>query len=383
MPKGSLTTLFVSSTCYDLAQVRADLREFAANSGLEPVLSEFSTFPVDPNRSTVENCLQMVRAKADIFVLIVGNRYGSVGDTGKSITNLEYSEAELRAIPRYVFVKRDILTLLPIWKSNPSGDFTSSVDSPKLFEFVARLRDSGSIWVFPFDTAQDIVTTLRTQISYLLADCLELRGKLQPEQIVALRLGPESLRIYVEQAIGWEYLVFAKLLQEKLSSRRQKRLDVELELRTGELRQLKDIYAVVEWTSEKFSRLSHITSGLEKAMGPAITKAVGEPGEPGDIERIEHLTQRIAETYERILDWTLEFHSIEVDLSLEKLMHLAANFSSNAIRELEEFVGSLYDKLHDAIENHTPGDAVSFTLVLTVPDQAEFEEELEKVKATL
>lgn len=383
MPKGSLTTLFVSSTCYDLAQVRADLREFAKNAGLDPVLSEFSTFPVDPHRSTVENCLQLVRTKADVFVLIVGNRYGSVMDAGKSITNLEFSEAEMRAIPRYVFVKRDILTLLPIWKNNPSGDFSSSVDSTKLFEFVSHLRDSGSIWVFPFDTAQEIVATLRVQLSYLLADCLDIRGKLQPDQLRGINLGPESLRIYVERSPGWEYLVFAKLLQEKLSARRPKKLDVELELRTGEFRSLKDIHAVVEWISEKFSKLSHITSGLEKAMGPAIAKAVGEPGEPGDIERIEHVTQRLAEAYERILDWTLEFYSIEVDKTLEKLMRLSANFSSNAIQEIEEFVGALYDRLKSAIENHAPGDVFSFTLVLTVPDQTELEEELKKIKATL
>ena len=65
MPKGSRTTLFVSSTCYDLAQLRTDLREFAESLGLEPILSELETFPVDPSRDTVENCINAVRSHAE------------------------------------------------------------------------------------------------------------------------------------------------------------------------------------------------------------------------------------------------------------------------------------------------------------------------------
>lgn len=85
--------VFVSSTCYDLKQVRADLKAFIESLGLEPVISEYDAFPVDPNVTTVENCLRVVDAKADIFVLIVGGRYGAVQDKGKSVTNLEYLRA--------------------------------------------------------------------------------------------------------------------------------------------------------------------------------------------------------------------------------------------------------------------------------------------------
>jgi hypothetical protein len=383
MPKGSLTTLFVSSTCYDLAQIRADLRDFASTLGLEPILSEFATFPVDPSRSTLENCLQTVRARADIFLLVVGNRYGSLGEAGRSITNLEYAEAEARSIPRYVFVKSEILSLLPIWKSNPTADFSSSVDSPKLFEFVAHLRESGSVWVFPFNSAQDIASTLRTQISYLLADCLELRGRLYPDKASSLRLGPESLRIYLERPLGWEYLVFAKILQERMSAHRQKRLDIELGLPTAELRQFSDIPEALNWAANKFPQLSHIISGISKAMGSAIAKAVGEPGQPGDIERIEHLATRIAEVYERILDWTLEFHSLDVDPVLERFMSLASQLSSNALREIEEFSDSLFGRIKHALDHHKPGDSVEFTLVLTVPDISEFEAEMQRVRTAL
>ncbi len=144
-------SVFVSSTCYDLAQVRYDLRSFFESMGMVPILSEFSSFPVDPNLDTIENCRAVIKEKADIFVLVVGGRYGSEVGNGKSVTNLEYLEAKAKGIPCYVFVQKPILTTLPIWQKNRSGDFSGLVDSSKLFEFVESLRDPKENWVFPFE----------------------------------------------------------------------------------------------------------------------------------------------------------------------------------------------------------------------------------------
>jgi hypothetical protein len=156
--------IFVSSTCYDLKQVRADLKQFIEGLGCEPILSEYDSFPVNPGIGTVDNCLNVVESKASILVLVVGGRYGSTNERGLSVTNLEFRTAKAKGIPVYVFVVRSILEILPVWRQNPSGDFSSVVDSPALFQFVSELRDAGETWVFPFDTAQDICSTLRTPI---------------------------------------------------------------------------------------------------------------------------------------------------------------------------------------------------------------------------
>jgi hypothetical protein len=91
-------SLFVSSTCYDLKQVREDIRLCVEGLGLNAILSEHNTFPVNPNLGTVDNCLKVVEGNADIFVLIVGSRYGSPGGDGRSITNLEYLTARSKGI---------------------------------------------------------------------------------------------------------------------------------------------------------------------------------------------------------------------------------------------------------------------------------------------
>ncbi len=381
MPKGSATTLFVSSTCYDLAQLRADIRDFAEAAGLEPILSELDSFPVNPSQSTINNCLDAVRNRADLFLLVIGNRYGSITDTGKSITNLEYIEAASRGIPRYVFVKTEIITVLPIWKQNPSADFSSSVDSPKLFEFVSGLRDKGEVWVFPFSTAQDIVRTLRKQLSYLLADSLSLRAKLQRQDSTALALSPDALRIYIERPQGWEYLAFAKILQDGVSLHYKRRLDLELGVtfdRVVDLTQRRD---ALQWVSMKFTQIMQITSGLSQALNGGITKAVGEPGQPGDIQRIEHVASRIADGYLQAIEWTLEFHRLKTESQLEPLMTLASHFSSNILKEIEEYSASLYDKISHSLANPSPEGVVKFSLKLTVPDTTPFIQEMQRVAA--
>ena len=377
MPKGSRTTMFVSSTCYDLAQLRADLRDFAEAFGFEPVLSELDSFPVDPSQSAIQNCLDAVRTRADLFVLVVGGRYGSMNDAGKSITNLEYLEASARGLPKYVFVKSEILSILPVWRANPGADFSSTVDTPKLFEFVSNLRDGGEVWVFPFSTAQDITNTLRKQLSYLFADCLALRAKLQTIDLPTLQLGPESLRIYIEKPNGWEFLVFAKILYEHIQSHKRKRLDLELGISFGAVIDLKDHITAHNWISTKFTQITQIVENLTQALNSGITKAVGPPGEPGDIQRIEHVASRIADGYAEAIDWTLEFQRVVVEPEHERLMKLTANFSSNMLAEIESYSADLYDRIQHKLENHEPGEVVKFTLTLTVPDTTEFIQEMQ------
>src|SRR5258708_17982034 len=112
-------SIFVSSTCYDLKQLRADLYSYVEHAGFEPLLSEYLSFPVDPDETTIENCRKAVEDRADVFVLVIGGRFGSVSEHGKSITNLEYVTARAKGIPVYVFVMRSILDILSVWKANP------------------------------------------------------------------------------------------------------------------------------------------------------------------------------------------------------------------------------------------------------------------------
>ena len=67
--------VFVSSTCYDLSSIRAQLRLFISSLGHDPVMSDFNDVLYDPRIHTHTSCIEEV-AGCDVVVLLVGSRYG-------------------------------------------------------------------------------------------------------------------------------------------------------------------------------------------------------------------------------------------------------------------------------------------------------------------
>src|SRR5262245_22153410 len=113
-------SVFVSSTCYDLGAVRHEMSKFIVEMGYHPFLSELPSFPIIPSSTTVDNDLRNIRNHADILNLVIGTRYGSTDEQGKSVTNLEYAQARAKGIPIYAFVQTDAIAQLPIWNANPT-----------------------------------------------------------------------------------------------------------------------------------------------------------------------------------------------------------------------------------------------------------------------
>ena len=169
--------VFVSSTCYDLSQIRRDIEEFLVHSGYKAILSDSPrNFAIDPFSRTLENCLQSVR-ESSALLLVVGGRYGSIQDgTVRSITNMEYDQAMESCVPVLTFVDNVVWTAKREY--DLSGDKAtfkhSRVDDNRVFEFIDQLTHAPyGDWIFPFTTAQEIVTTAKIQLSYLFASSLK------------------------------------------------------------------------------------------------------------------------------------------------------------------------------------------------------------------
>lgn len=123
---------------------------------------------------------------------------------------------------------------------------------------------------------------------------------------------------------------------------------------------------------------------LSNALNTGFIKAVGEPGESGDVARIVHLAKRIGDGYEQLLDWRLQFLRVSCEEEFENLMNLASNFSSNAILEVEEFSANLYINIEDyikKIDSCEKKDTLTITLTLTVPDTEPFSQEIERLES--
>ena len=216
-------SVMVSSTFYDLSQIHSDLLDFLQDEvGYRPLLSEYPSFPVDPDVDTIENYRRRVEEDADILVLVVGGRYGYVDSaTDKSVTNLEYLAARAQGISIYVFVDKRVAVVLRVWRSNPDGNFSAAVDDVRLFEFVEQVRSADRVWTHEFERAQDIIAVLRIQFAHLMLQGLRWQMKLRRQPQAALRgLHGEALRLALEQPKAWEYLLFGQVLCDDRPSTR-------------------------------------------------------------------------------------------------------------------------------------------------------------------
>jgi hypothetical protein len=369
-----------------LGQVRADIKEFLESLGLDPVLSEFASFPINPSHDTIKNCREAVKNRADIFILVVGGRYGAVADNGRSVTNLEYVEAKAKGIPIYIFVAKNIISVLPVWRKNKEADFSEVVDSNRLFEFVESLRDTKDNWVFSFESAQDICTTLKNQLAYLFMDCLDLRSRIMPgilDDQGLSEVSPKALQIMIQKPKGWEYKLFSELLKDYIEKHEDIRRDLSYGVSFGKRTVLKNLNEVVDWVMQHLSHITNTITSSTKLLNDGLPIAFGEPGQPGDAKHIHYIVKRFTDGYRRLIEWRLEFLNIDADDNFSRLFALTSAMASNVISEIEEFAKHIHKEVNLALDNidkYEEGTVLKLTLTLTVPDPSELLDELEKVK---
>jgi hypothetical protein len=116
--------VFVSSTCYDLLDLRAELFEDLRDLGVSPMFSDIkeSDFAVmgEPGTNSIDVCLSNVRS-SDLVLVVLSQRYGpDLGpDFGSvSATHAEYREAIKNKIPVRFYVRDRLDGEYALWKRN-------------------------------------------------------------------------------------------------------------------------------------------------------------------------------------------------------------------------------------------------------------------------
>ncbi|PTP30769.1 DUF4062 domain-containing protein [Vibrio splendidus] len=132
----AIPKVFVSSTCYDLAEERAQLERFITNYGFQPVLSEYSGVFYNPDIHTHEACIKEVE-HCDIFVLLIAGRFGGKNKDGEgeSITQAEHNRARELGLPIFSFAKASINDAQHCYKKNVADngeEFANQITYPAI-----------------------------------------------------------------------------------------------------------------------------------------------------------------------------------------------------------------------------------------------------------
>lgn len=178
--------VFISSTCFDLKELRDSLSRFVKSFGFEPVLSEHGDVFYHPDLHTHEACVHEV-SNCQMFILLIGGRFGGtyIHDKEKSITNAEYTAAKDLGIPIFTYIKKSVLDNHHLFQANRKKSFLKDLDFPAvekqedaihIFNFIDQVRKAPTNNAFDgFETSLDVESHLRKQWSGMFFDFLKNR----------------------------------------------------------------------------------------------------------------------------------------------------------------------------------------------------------------
>ena len=193
--------VFVSSTCFDLAAQRSQIRGLLMRMGYEPVMSDHSDVLFDPRMHTHTSCIKEV-INADMMILLIGHRFGGgvvpealseidlkavsksstksdlVKESDKlSITQVEVLKAIESDIPLFAFVDSKVHADHHLYQTNKHKSILSEIDFPSIdkqssaryiFEFINLIthRFSNNS-IIPYSSFSDIEDHLIKQWSMM------------------------------------------------------------------------------------------------------------------------------------------------------------------------------------------------------------------------
>ena len=183
------TKVFVSSTYYDLKQVRGDIENFLKSMHYDPILHESGNIPYGKGERLENYCYKEIK-NSDIVICIIGGKYGSESEHGGSITQNELKRAINDNKKVYIFVEDKVYTEFFTWQKNRDNTEIkySYVDNPKIYIFLEKVYElPTNNQIVPFSKTSEIIEYLKEQWSGLFHEYLIEETK-KEEISLALKL---------------------------------------------------------------------------------------------------------------------------------------------------------------------------------------------------
>lgn len=179
--------IFISSTFYDLRQVRADLDFFIEQMGYEPVRNEEGDIPYGKDEALEEYCYKEIK-NIDILVCIIGGRFGSESKSSSksSVTQMELKAALSEGKQVYSFIEANVLSEYETYLINKESETKYRyVDDKRVYEFIEEIKSlKANNIIKGFDTASDIVKFLREQMAGLFQRFLEEQTRVKEVSLI-------------------------------------------------------------------------------------------------------------------------------------------------------------------------------------------------------
>jgi hypothetical protein len=172
--------VFISSTYYDLRNVRSDLERFMREQGYEPIMFERGNVAYGAEERLEEDCYREI-STCDILINLIGGKFGSESSNSKySISQNELRTAVKLGKQIYIFIEKSVHAEYATYVANKNvkGFTPTSVNDIRVFGFIEEVMAlSGRNPIQPFEISQDIVSFLREQWAGLFQLLLQEHGR--------------------------------------------------------------------------------------------------------------------------------------------------------------------------------------------------------------
>lgn len=182
--------IFISSTFYDLRQIRVELDKFLESLGYEPVRNEEGDIPYGKEDALQNYCYKEI-SNIDILISIIGSRYGSSGISKEKEQEYSVSQLEVKTALKedkqvFIFIDKNVFTEYEtyILNKNNKDVIYKYVDNINIYKFIEEIK------VLPhnnnikgFETAEDITGYLKEQFAGLFKQFM-LESKRVKETLV-------------------------------------------------------------------------------------------------------------------------------------------------------------------------------------------------------
>lgn len=242
--------VFVSSTTRDLGDVRAEVAQELKRQGFHVFMFDWGSKRLVPGLCPPEQCVRNVES-VDLFILLLGSRWGYEMSDGRSATEAEFDAALTLGLPRFVYARDYIWTFFEavrhsgsiVWEKGP----LQKGKGEKIVRFYQKVADSGPNKTADFvDTFKSSVD-LKAKLIQQLSDFLEEKGrtKLTTAALkgMATALGMRPLKHELSRSLK----ALRELGCDTLGS-------LTYELRAISTRRLKDIWDMVSILTLKINK---------------------------------------------------------------------------------------------------------------------------------
>ncbi|EAS19033.1 conserved hypothetical protein [Flavobacteria bacterium BBFL7] len=201
--------IFISSTFFDLRQVRADLDRFIKEMGYESVRNETGAIPYGKDLKLEDYCYKEISG-IDILVGIIGGRFGSKSSSGDySVTQTEIKTALEQNKNVYLFIDKNVHSEYETYLINKDNSKTKYryADDVRIYKFIEEIYGlPKNNVIHSFETAQDIINFLREQWAGLVKDLLSQTQKRSEYENISSKVNElnevsDTLKTYLENVL--------------------------------------------------------------------------------------------------------------------------------------------------------------------------------------